>query len=194
MLISKANFAKQYDMGKSNVTKLCVGELKKATSKAGINLNSKCVVDYLKRRSERQRKTQSTPEHIGKLPDEFKDYADLTVREVVKQYGSELMFKEFLSAMDKIAGLKLKEMNLAERTGELIERSIVSNIVFDGFETLHLRLLSESSKTISRKLGSMIKSGAEPEQCEKEVKRIISKLLKLTKRGMVKGLKLARPD
>lgn len=115
--------------------------------------------------------------------------AHLSLDELTRRYGTELRLKDWLDARKKIEDVREKELKNAETQGLLIERDLVSTHLFGAFEALHLRLLSDSPKTIARRLYAACGSNVSIEEAESLVRELISAQLRPLKTEIARKLR-----
>lgn len=110
--------------------------------------------------------------------DEIEGFAHLPLDELVEMFGTATAFKDWLDARKKIADIREKDLKNEETQGRLIDREFVKTHVFGAIEAGNRRLLSDSPKTIARRLYALAKAGSSIEEAEKIVREIISSQLK----------------
>ena len=120
---------------------------------------------------------------------EVGEFVNWTLRELLNRFGSSQQFKNWLDARKSIEDIKLKELNVAEKRGELIPREFVITHIFSLFENHHTRLLSDYPKTLLRTLYPMIKAGGKKEDAEKLIVDLMSSQLKTIKDETQRKLK-----
>jgi hypothetical protein len=116
------------------------------------------------------------------------DYENLTVREVVTQYGSVDAFKRFVEAGKNIADYKLKEMSLQLKRGDLVQRDAVKNSVFALIDVAFRRLLSDVPTTLSKQIVARVQAGGPETTSDVEVmiRDACSQVLSNCKRSITK--------
>lgn len=110
--------------------------------------------------------------------EEIEAYAHLSLSELVAKFGTVTSFKDWLDARKKISDIREKDLRNDELEGRLISRELVRTHVIGAIEAGNRRLLTDSPKTIARRLYALVNSGASAEEAEKTVREIISSQLK----------------
>lgn len=185
-LISKAQFAKKYGITPSAVTQN--NSLKAALDGGKIDLNHEAAMLYESEYQKKQNKDQTPQSHVE---DYIQDYAQWTIQKVIDEFGTEHQFKAWLDARKSIADLTLKDIESKRRKNEVISREFVQTYIFTAFETFNIRLLNDASRTLSRKLFSICKSGGTLEKAHEVSKKTISHLIQATKREIETAMKNA---
>jgi len=104
-------------------------------------------------------------------------YADLTMREAVEKFGTARALNDWLEAIRKIEDVKTKRLANEEYQRGLISRDLVKAHVFGAIEAGNRRLLSDTPKTITRRLYALARSGAPLEEAEQIVRDVLSSQL-----------------
>ena len=116
---------------------------------------------------------------------------ELTIREVVKRFGTAQGFRDWLQALKQIEDTREKRLRNEETAGRLISRELVETHVFGAIDATNRRLLSDLPKTIARRLSSLAKGGSSTEDAEHIVRELISSQLKPVKTQAAKALRNA---
>ena len=135
-------------------------------------------------------------EKIHHLPEPIRAALDLTVRQVVTTYGLIPDFVEVLKAAKTIADIDNRRMLTAERRGDLIERDFVRVHIFGVIGASFTRLLSDSPRTITTRVRSLIESGETDEAVEVVIRSLMERQLRGLKETVSKALakKRGAPD
>lgn len=115
-------------------------------------------------------------------------YADLTIREIVNQFGTERVFKDWLEAHSKIEDVEQKRIRNQEYRGELVRRDLVQRTVFSAWEDSNRRLLGDIPRTLVARLYAAARSDVSKEESERVVKEIISGVLRSVKETAERAL------
>ena len=126
-----------------------------------------------------------TPKKESNLSTEFED---MTLREIISRFGTSYQFKEFLSGWKTLADVRLKEIQIKEKSGELIPKEFVKTHVFAILDGLNKRLLMDTPKTIFAQVKAMIKSDAEEVATTKTIHDLISAQLKSVTKKVKRNL------
>jgi len=183
-IVSRAKYARIAGISRAMVTKLSKGPLAAACSREGVDLAHPDAVADLAKRGIARPERDPEPE-TGNLD----DLLDLTVREITDRYGSARGFEDWVNLRRKIAATRKLEIQNEEKAGALLHKDFVRNHLFSALETLSRRLLTDTPKTITRKVYSFARSGTPLEEAERETRGLISGQLELAKDSIVKSLK-----
>ena len=200
-LISRAKFSEEAGVSRAAVTKACAGALKDAVDGKSIDIDHPSAVAYIKskrtkktpppakkakRKAAAKRKASGVPPPPSEPDDEphysrdaeLQHVLHLTIGELLKQFGTEGQFKAWLDAKKTIAETKIKELKVAEAEGALIPREVVKVHIFGAMEASNLRILTDTPKTLTRRLYSLAKSGAPMEEGEALARKLLADQLK----------------
>lgn len=134
-----------------------------------------------------------TPDFAGEPPAEpgtdIGAYADLTLRELVDKFGTERSFKDWLEALKKIEDIREKRLNNEEYQKSLISRELVKTHVFGSLEAANRRLLTDTPKTLARRLYALAKAGAPIEEAETLIRDNVSSHLDAARAHVVNVLR-----
>lgn len=143
-------------------------------------------IDKPKRANEPENTTTHYP------PDaDMEKVLDLTLRELTALHGTDEQFKVWVSAVKTVGDIRHKDLKLAEMEGTLIPRELVRTHVFGALDSGHLRLLTDSPKTLARRIEGAVKSGSSLEEIESLIREHLSIQLKGMKTKAQRVLKNA---
>lgn len=125
--------------------------------------------------------------HIETLAEDVRAFAGWTLRDLIAHFGSDFAFVDWLKAYKAMEDIHAKQLANAETEGELIHRDLVEKVIFGNIETMTVRLLTDGSKTIARKVFEMAKAGRTVEECERFVADQITSFVAPMKDKMKKG-------
>lgn len=123
------------------------------------------------------------------IPPEIQAFADMPLRELVRRFGSDVRFLEWLKAVEKLEVIEARRLKNAETAGRLVARDLVVKAVIDPFTSAHLRLISDGAKTIAAGAASKARAGAELQELEVYVADVIGSFLKPVKAKVARGLR-----
>lgn len=126
--------------------------------------------------------------HIVEIPEDIQMYADMTLREIIKQFGTAQRFNDFLKAVKEIEMINERRLKNAEKQGQLVSRSLIKVGIIEPIDTAHNKLLTDGAKKIAVRCYAMAKSGKETEQLEMFVKETITSFIRPSKQKAVKTL------
>jgi len=120
---------------------------------------------------------------------ELSGYADLTMRQLARRWGTFRAFADMLDALKTIEEIRKTNLHNEEREGGLIARELVRASIFGTIESAFKRLLTDAPGTISGRVMAMAKSGSTREDCERVVRELISGHLKVVKAAAIRVLR-----
>jgi hypothetical protein len=126
---------------------------------------------------------------IEQLPDDIKLLVDLSLRELINIFGTDTSFLDWLRATKAIEDIHEKRLKNAAQEGTLVARDLVKRGVLEPIEAAHVKLLTDGSKTIARRIHSMVEAGRSVEECETFVRSNISKFIRPLKAKVRRTLK-----
>ena len=135
------------------------------------------------------KKRAATDEDIFEVPDNIAAYADITLRQIIDQFGTDLRFVDFLRATKEIEIIGEKRLRNAETRGELVSRELVKKTILDPINSLHAKLLTDGTKTIARRVMAMSESGRDIKEIEEFVADQMTSFIKPVKHKIAKALK-----
>jgi hypothetical protein len=111
-------------------------------------------------------------------PDDIARYANLTLDQLTRRFGTSTAFKDWLEARQRISAIREKDLKNDERSGRLITRELVKTHVFSHIEAANRRLLQDAATTIARRLYAAAKGGTPVEEAEQTVRDILGSHLR----------------
>ena len=111
-------------------------------------------------------------------PDDIAKYANLTLDQLTRRFGTSTAFKDWLEARQRISAIREKDLKNDERSGRLITRELVKTHVFSHIEAANRRLLQDAATTIARRLYAAAKGGTPVEEAEQTVRDILESHLR----------------
>jgi hypothetical protein len=118
---------------------------------------------------------------VSQVVEDVGSVADMTIREVIKRFGTVTAFKDWLTSLKAIEDIRERRLRNEEADGRLIPREPVKHHVFGAIDAANRRLLNDSPKTIARRVYALAKTGAAIEEAEQIVREIISSQLRPVK-------------
>lgn len=128
---------------------------------------------------------------LHEIPDDIKKFADMTLRELIQRYGTDVAFLDWLKATKQIEDINEKRLKNATTKGELVSRELVKIGVIDQINAAHTKLLTDGAKTIALRVVAMSKAGRAVDECEKFIVDQIGSFIKPAKVKMARALKNA---
>ena len=195
ILITRAEFARRAGRSPGAVTKACKKMLAPATVGKRIDVNHPAAIAYIKNCTGNTTTVNGWAAHneAKKLAalDALKNepFADMTLKQVVKKYGTEAAFSDWLKAIKLIEDISEKRLKNAETISGLVNVQLVKNGVVKPFDMMCDKLLTDGAKTIARRVTSMHGAGHSVEDCEHFVADQISTFIKRMKAESLKVLR-----
>ena len=128
---------------------------------------------------------------LHEVPEDIQAFADMTLRELIERFGTDTAFIDWLKATKSIEDINEKRLKNAQTKGELISRTLVKNHVIDTFNSAHLRLMKDGSKSIAAGVVSKSKGGATLPEIEAFVSDVVGSFIKPIKNKITRVLKNA---
>lgn len=95
------------------------------------------------------------------IPADIQMFADMTLRELVERFGTDVRFSDWLSATQKIEAINEKRLKNAETEGRLVSRALVKSAVIDRIDAVFVRMLTDGASTIASRCQAMAKAGSD---------------------------------
>lgn len=125
------------------------------------------------------------------IPEDIRLFVDMTLRQLLTQFGTEEAFCTWLKASKEIEAVDEKRTKNAKAKGELVTRRLVETGVIDVYDSAHLRLLSDGAKTIAAGMVAKHASGAELFEIEDYVADTLGAFIRPIKNKIKRALKSA---
>lgn len=138
-----------------------------------------------------ERQTEAGSSMLHEVPADIAAFADMTLRELVERFGTDTAFVDWLKATKAIEDINEKRLKNAQTKGELISRRLVKDHVIDVFNSAHLRLMKDGSKSISAGVVSKHAGGASIPEIEAYVSDIVGSFIRPIKSKITRVLKNA---
>ncbi|MCH9712763.1 MAG: hypothetical protein K0U20_09085 [Proteobacteria bacterium] len=128
---------------------------------------------------------------LHEIPEDIKAFADMTLAELIKRFGTDGAFVDWLRAVKSIEDINEKRLKNAVTRGELVSRNLIKVGVIEPFDTAFNKLLTDGAKTIARRVCAMNGAGRSVEDCEDFVADQVSSFIKPAKAKISRTLKNA---
>ena len=218
-LITKAEFARTAGVSGAAVTKALKKELGAALQGKRIDITHPAAIAYLNRlNDDKPKKAPSPPVQkkeksltgfnakkantkkapppappdesmLLEIPEDIRVFADMTLRELVLKFGTDVRFVDWLRATKVIEDINEKRLKNAVSKGELVARQLVQVGVIEPINTAMEKLLSDGAKTIARRSVAMIGADRTVDDVESFIKEQISSFIRPMKSKIAKALK-----
>lgn len=127
----------------------------------------------------------------NEIPEEITAFTDMTLRELIYRFGTDMAFVDWLKATKAIEDINEKRLKNAVARGELVNRQVIKVGVFDPINETFGKLLTDCSKTLAVRVRAMIASGQSTGDCEKFISDQIGSFIRPAKAKIVRALKNA---
>lgn len=125
---------------------------------------------------------------LHEIPADIEKFADMTLRELIQRYGSDVAFADWLKATKIIEEINAKRLKNAETRGELVNRERVRLGVIEPINTAHVQLMTDGAKTIARRATTLHAAGESVEDIEKYIVELIASFIRPVKAKITKAL------
>lgn len=98
---------------------------------------------------------------LVEVPTDIQMFADMTLRELVDRFGTDVRFSDWLSATQKIEMINEKRLKNAETEGRLVSRALVKSAILDQIDAVFVRMLTDTAKTVASRAQAMAKAGGD---------------------------------
>jgi len=133
--------------------------------------------------------SESNPFHNVPIPENIEPFVDMTLRELIKKFGTVFAFNEWLSAVKRIEDINEKRLKNANTEGDLVSRKLVERGIIDPIEAMHRKLLTDGAKTIAQRSKTLFEAGSELLEIEEFTRKHISTFIKTVKGKVRKSIK-----
>lgn len=130
------------------------------------------------------------PKPIDRIPEDLRDMMDMPMREFVEMFATDHRMKTWLDGAKTIEAIHTARVKNAKESGKLVSRDMVQQYFLNPVEEFHMKLLTDFVKTVTSRLGAKIRTDANNEECEAEVRKQIERFMKPMKRKILKGLSI----
>ena len=192
ILLTQKELAAKCDVAGSCISRLCCTKFKPALVGRRIDINHSIIKKYIEKHTGLTTKQQNDKNREPiEIPTDIKDFADMTLNELIQKFGTDTAFVEWLRATKSIEDINEKRLKNAVTQGELVDRKLIKKGVIEPFDTAFNKLLTDGAKTIARRVSSMANSGRPVVDCEKFVTGQISSFIKPMKAKIARTLRSA---
>lgn len=112
-----------------------------------------------------------------------------TLTELVRRFGGEPQFSNWLKAVQTIEDIRRKRLDNEETERSIISRDLVERSLLGLLEEQNQKLLNELPRTLARTIQTLVRSGQGLEASERETRKLVGQVLSATAKKMSKGLK-----
>lgn len=123
------------------------------------------------------------------IPEDIRAFADMTLRQLLAQFGTEEAFCTWLKASKEIEAVDEKRLKNSKTKGELISRTLVSTHIIDVYDSAHLRILSAGAKSVTAAVIAKHASGIDTPLIEDYVSETLGSFIRPVKNKIKRALK-----
>lgn len=126
---------------------------------------------------------------VHEIPENIEEFADMTLRQIIHQFGSDAAFLDWLKATKEIESINEKRLKNATTKGDLIHKEIVKRGIIEPVETVFVNLLSDGARALATRVPAKAASGESTIDIENYISDYIGKFIKKAKADINKTLK-----
>lgn len=127
-------------------------------------------------------------EMLLQIPEDIRELANWSLRDLVTKFGTDVAFLDFLKATKAIEDIYEKRIKNAKSSGELVDRAQIKIGVIEPINTAHVKLLTDGAKTIAVRTKAMLDAGRDLGEVEEFITQQISSFIKPMKARVARGL------
>lgn len=128
---------------------------------------------------------------LVEIPSDIQQFADMTLRELVERFGTDVRFSDWLSATQKIELINEKRLKNAETEGRLVSRELVRIAILERIDAVFVRMLTDGAKTIAATAHAMTKAGSDVIEVRQMVEERLESIIRPAKVKMTEALRNA---
>lgn len=128
---------------------------------------------------------------LVEIPADIQQFADMTLRELIDRFGTDVRFSDWLSATQKIEMINEKRLKNAETEGRLVSRELVKSGILDRIDAVFTRMLTDGAKTIASRAQAMAKAGDDIVDIRAMVEDTLGSFIRPAKVKMTEALRNA---
>lgn len=125
---------------------------------------------------------------IHEVPEDIEAFADMTLRELIRRFGTDVAFVDWLKATKEIEYINEKRLKNAQTQGDLVSRELVKIGIIEPIDAAHIKLLTDGAKTITRRVTAMHSAERDLDDIEKFVKDQITSFIRPVKAKVKRAL------
>ncbi len=138
---------------------------------------------------ETKKKAASEAPVIYDIPADIEEFADMTLRDLISKFGTDVRFCDWLNATKSIEAINEKRLKNAATKGDLVSRKLVKDAVISPVDTCHRRLLTDGARSLSIRVAAMHDAGEDQKTIEKYIHNQITSFIRPMKAKISKALR-----
>jgi len=143
---------------------------------------------YLIDRIQSLRAGIQTSEKNTSISSDVRAILDLTLREILDHFGTKQQFKDWIKSIRDIEAIHLLQVDTAIKEGFWVSKDLVMRGVVEPFTTAHIRMLTDGSKTLARRIAAMTSAGRDIKECEVFAEECIKGFIQTAKKRALEAL------
>jgi hypothetical protein len=126
---------------------------------------------------------------LFEIPKNIEDFADMSIRDLVAKFGTDIRFCDWLQATKLIEGINEKRLKNAATKGDLVSRKLVKDSVIIPVDSCHRRLLSDGARSLSIRVPAMHDAGEDSKKIEKYIHDQLTSFIRPMKTKIARALR-----
>lgn len=122
------------------------------------------------------------------IPEHIRKYLKYTIEDVINEFGTEVALNDFLLSIKRIEDIETARIKNDKSKGLLVERELIERGILNPMDSSFTRLLTDGSKTITKRLLAKKESGLTLQELEEFTSNQISSFLKSLKQSIKRTL------
>jgi hypothetical protein len=140
------------------------------------------------KKEERPPEQYDPDQQLLQIPEDIRELANWSLRDLVTKFGTDVAFLDFLKATKELENIQEKRLKNAKTSGELVSRAQIKIGVIEPINTAHIKLLTDGAKTIAVRVKAMVEAERDLTEIEEFVTKQITSFIKPMKARVARGL------
>ena len=126
----------------------------------------------------KERRKAESDETAEEVPENIAEYADMTLRQIIQKFGTDVRFVDWLKAVKAIEDIQEKRLKNEQAQGNLVNRDLIRTGIIEPLNTAHVKMMTDGAKAISVRVPAMAAAGEETVDIERYISGVISSFIK----------------
>ena len=126
----------------------------------------------------KERRKAESAETAEEVPENIAEYADMTLRQIIQKFGTDVRFVDWLKAVKAIEDIQEKRLKNEQTQGNLVNRDLIRTGIIEPLNTAHVKMMTDGAKAISVRVPAMAAAGEETVDIERYISGVISSFIK----------------
>ena len=126
----------------------------------------------------KERRKAESDETAEEVPENIAEYADMTLRQIIQKFGTDVRFVDWLKAVKAIEDIQEKRLKNEQTQGNLVNRDLIRVGIIEPLNTAHVKMMTDGAKAISVRVPAMAAAGEETVDIERYISGVISSFIK----------------